>query len=246
MKVSYKDLIISPKDTRTVVVSGATQNAKIGYFNKDIASVEFKNLNVSIGQILLVNRQKYKINSIIKTNSGSNDVYELSTGPLTKSSSFIFPMLKGSKELYMYDSLFVNCFISTPKHKDCIALLYRFSGNSEFLQFESKLATFEGFITSSDPSPEYVLFIFKVPKENLEDYTHFRKGAYSKMSDKYKSDILNFHSMSHRSEIGTILYKDPKRRAQMEELLNVKLPLDAELFSIPTLDIETFDATVYI
>lgn len=246
MKVSYKDLIISPKDTRTVAISGCTDRIKPKYFDGDIASLEYPNLNVSIGQIFPVGKRKYKVNSIARRLVGSKIVYELSTGPITKSTLFVFPMLGGDKSLYMYDSLFVNCFISTSKYKNCVSLLYRFSGDTAFLKFESTLSTFDGFIESSDPSPEYVLFTFSVPSKYLKDYTHFVNGKYSKFSSAYKKQILDFHEFNKNGELAQILYKTNERKLRLEEQLGVKLPFTAELYSIIDAEEETFDPDDYI
>ena len=246
MKVSYKDLIISPKDSRTVTFSGATDAITPHYFDGEIVSLDTKTFSVSIGQVFPVGKRKYKISSISRKLIGSKLIYELSTGPLTKSTMFVLPMFKGDKSLYMYDSLFVNCFIRTVKHKKCIALLYRFSGATTFLKFEDALSKFDGFIESSDPSPEYVLFTFEVPKEYATDYDHFVNSRYSKMSPTYKSKILSFHEFSQNGDLAQILYKTNERKLRLEHQLDVKLPEGAELYSAVNLDEETFDSNDYI
>jgi len=245
MKVSYKDLIISPKDSRTLTFSGSTDTIIPRYFNEEIVSLKTKNFEVSVGQVFPVGKQKYKVNTIVRKLVGSKIIYDLSTGPLTAATMFIFPMFKGDKHLYMYDSLFVNCFIGTPKHKKCIALLYRFSGDATFLKFEQALSKFEGFIEASDPSHGYVMFTFKVPEEHLADYNHFVNGKYSKMDPRYKNKILSFHEFGQHGELAQILYKTNERKLRLEKQLGVKLSDDAELHSIIDIDKETFDPSDY-
>jgi len=246
MIVSYKDLIISPKDSRIVSFSGATDAIVPHYFGGEIVSLDTKTFSVAIGQVFPVGKRKYKISRITRKVIGSKLIYELSTGALTKSTMFILPMFKGDKSLYMYDSLFVNCFIRTSKHKRCIALLYRFSGDTTFLKFEAALAKFEGFIESYDPSPEYVLFTFEVPKEHAADYEHFVNSNYSKMSPTYKDKILDFHEFRQDGELAQILYKTNERKLRLEQQLDVKLPRGAELYDSVLIEEETFDANDYI
>tara|TARA_R110002051_G_scaffold322049_1_gene411471 strand:- start:61 stop:501 length:441 start_codon:yes stop_codon:yes gene_type:complete len=146
----------------------------------------------------------------------------------------------------MYDSLFVNCFIGTEKHKNKIVLLYRFSGDALFLKFEKALKQFRGFIDCYDPSPYFVSFVFKVPEQHKEDYVHFLNGRYSELSHDYKDKLLDFHDFDIDGELAQILYKAPKRRLRLENTLDINLNDNSELYSILNEKDETFDPKVYI
>ena len=65
------------------------------------------------------------------------------------------------------------------------------------------------------------------------------------MSENYKYKILSFHGVSEESSIGQILFKDPSRKIELEELLDLNLPENAELYSIPNMDQEIYDPDQY-
>ena len=246
MKVKHKDLITSIKDSRTFVISGATDTITPHYFNGEIVSLKTENYNIVIGQKFAVGRRNYKINIITKKIVNSTITYELSSGKLTKSSLFIFPMLDGNRNLYMFDSLFVNCFIGTEEYKNHIVLLYRFSGDSTFLKFEEALLKFRGFVKTYDPSPEYVIFIFKIPSTQEKNYNCIINGKYSKVDILYKNKILEFHNFTTEGDLAQILFKSKNRKKRLEQQLEIELPKHAELHSIMDLEAETFNPDIYI
>ena len=145
----------------------------------------------------------------------------------------------------MWDSLFVNAFIATEDEEDCIAILYRFSGEPAFTKFESALCSFRNFRKRVDTDPYHVLFVFDVPDDAKGSYNAYKDGRYSEIDDIWKLRILEFHDFDIDGHTGKILFQAPSLRTQLEEELDVKLPADAELHSKPNPDIEIFDGEYY-
>tara|TARA_R100000458_G_C8089610_1_gene120887 strand:- start:76 stop:513 length:438 start_codon:yes stop_codon:yes gene_type:complete len=139
----------------------------------------------------------------------------------------------------------MNCFIATEQDTFCIALLYRWSADPLFIQFEKTLSEFPNFRKTYDPDTQTVMFVFDIPAEREADYTQFLKGGYSRLTTGYKQQVLDFHGLKRHSEIGQILYKDAKRRERLNFKLGVRLDNNAELLSIINFEEETFNPEIY-
>ena len=139
----------------------------------------------------------------------------------------------------------MNCFISTGTGNYCIALLFRWSGDPLFLKFETELSKKKSFIRMYDPSTNTVMFVFDIEPKYAQDYNSFIKGDYSKLSNTYKRQILDFHGTGKHSEIGQILYKAPERRKKLSTMLGVPLNDSSELLSVINEENETFDEEFY-
>ena len=246
MKVKSKEAIYVPKNARTFSIMPGALGASPTFIDKKIVSLDLGNYTIYLGDTIKVKDKPYKVNSIVKTIVGKRIVYNVSSADLTKSSMFVFPMLGGTRRLFMYDSLFVNCFIGTEKYKNKIVLLYRFSGDTLFLKFEKALRQFRGFIDCYDPSPYFVLFVFKVPEKHKENYVHFLNGRYSELEPDYKDKLLDFHGFDIDGELAQILYKSSKRRERLEDSLDIVLDDNAELYSIMNEEDEIFNPKIYI
>ena len=163
----------------------------------------------------------------------------------TKSSTFVMPMLPGTRKLYFWSTFFVNCFIATPEDKDCIALLFRWSADTRYIKFEKILKEVKYFKRRYDPSPNYVMFVFDIPKGFRREYRAFMLGKYSKFTREYKLDILDFHNADINDEVGQIIFKSDKRRELLEKRLNADLPEESELLSIIDIEAETYNPDIY-
>ena len=210
-----------------------------------ITSVSFNDpeLTISVGDTQMFRKMPFKVNIIDKTSSTK---CELKVAPRTKSSVFIMPMLSGSKELYFYNTLFLNCFIATEDHPNSIILLYRFSGSALFLKFEQALKKFTTFKDMIDPSPHHVMFVFDIPTKYKDDYNKFILGKYSHFSPELKAAIFKFHKTDMHSSLGQILYKSEKRRLRLSQNLGMEIPPDMELFDIPDAEDEIYNPKIYI
>ena len=247
MAVKCNQLIYSPINSLVFRIAGSTEMLTPNKKDGIIHSLEGgpDNINFSLGLTIKIKGRKYKVNIIEEIITKKMIYYNLSIAKRTKSSIFIMPMLSGNRRLFFWDKLFMNCFVATPEKDNCIALLYRWSPDPLFIKFEKALSKFKYFKKRYDPSPDYVMFVFDVPKEHIKNYDNFINGKYSKLSREYKIDILDFHELEADGEVGQILFKSPKRKKIMEEKLGATLENNSELLSIITRNNETFDFEPY-
>ena len=103
----------------------------------------------------------------------------------------------------------------------------RFVTIMRFLIFK-RFMTFMKFMSCM----EFIMFLFDVPKRHTTNYKKFINGEYSKLTARYKEDILKFHGLDITSQLGQIIFKSEKRKLMLENTLNIKLDDDAELYSI--------------
>ena len=247
MAVKCEQLIYSPVNALTFQITGGTKVLTPHTVNNEIVSLESPDgVIFSIGDTPTIKHFKYKINYIDRKVVNNIVSYHLTMARRTKASTFVMPMLGGTRRLFFWSRLFLNCFIKTEEDGYCIALLYRWSGDPLFLKFEKALAQFRDFSRVTDPSANTVLFVFTIPNRVKEDFAKFKRGKYSKFSEEYKLDILRFHNVNDDSEIAQILWQDDKRRKDMEEKLGCTLDPDSELLSIIDEDNETFNIEDYV
>lgn len=245
MGVKCNDLTYTIVNALTIRVGGGTKTLTAHKVNGVIHSLESPEGGVcfSLGLTIEIRKLKYKINIIEEKFIGGILVYELSIAKRTKSFTYLFPMLGPGKELFMIERL-VNVFIKTQKNDDCIALLYRFSGDPLFLQLEKAFKQFSYFREVEDIDPYHVLFVFNVPKKYRNIYNQFVNGEYSKFPQIYKLHILDFFNLDKHSQVCQILFRTEKRRKLLEKVLNATLPPESELYSIID-ERETYDPKIY-
>ena len=247
MAVKCKQLIYNPINALTFRITGGTKVVVPHSIGKTIQSLEASNKTIfELDEVVTVQHLKYKINYINKKYNKGVLYYDLSMAKKTKSSTFIMPMLGGTRRLFFWTRLFLNCFIKTEKEGYCISLLYRQSEDPLFLKFENAVSQFKDFKRVYSPTENTIMFIFDIPKKFKRNFKHFLNGAYSKFSALYKVDLMRFHDQSVDSELGQILYKDPSRREKMEDRLGVILEDDTELLSIVNIENEIFKIEQYV
>ena len=250
--VRCPDLQFTPINGRTVRLTGnlskcvtkKVQDVIIG-LDCELADCSFE---IKIGGTIRARpKSPYRINMITPCSGERGNIvcYDLSVDRLTDSSIFVLPFMGMNRKLMMWDTLFVNAFIGTPDDDECIAILYRYSGEPIFTKFESALCSFRNFKIRIDPDPYHVLFVFDVPEEAKSSYTAFVDGRFSEIEDDWKLRILEFHGFDFDGHTGKILFKDPGLKARIEKQLDVTLPADAELHSKPSTHLEVFDPGFY-
>jgi len=250
--VRCPDIQFTPINGRTVRLTGDLSKCVTKKVDDVITGIdcEFNDckIEITLGSTIRPRpKSPYRINHITACLGPHNGTvcYDLSVERLTDSSIFLFPMMGGNRKLMLWDSLFVNAFMEVPDFPECVALLYRYSGDTLFTKFESALCSFRNFKVRKDPDPHHVLFVFGVPEEAKTSYTAFRDGRYSEIEDDWKLRILEFHGFDFDGHTGKILFKDPGLKSHIENKLDVHLPDDAELHSKPSLDLEVFRPELY-
>lgn len=149
-----------------------------------------------------------------------------------KSCWFILPMIADYRE----DLFNVRgCFIGDkdhPEYDNNIFLLLREEDSKEFKDFIKFLKKLDIYIKSYKPDRFHLMLIFEVLEKYQYEYDTFKQSKYSRFSPVYKEQVVNFYSRSNnKNELICILYKDEKRRKQIENRIGQELLADAELAS---------------
>ena len=158
--------------------------------------------------------------------------------------TYIFPMLGQNKNQFKNVK---SCFIGDeekPQFNKHIFLLHNFSGDIEYSRYEKFLIKHPQFIEQYSPDSETDMFVFSVPDMMIEDYEKILNSKYSRISQRYKQHIIQFHS----PYIGNIkdkaffkvLYRHKDLRIKIESDLKVKLTSENEVSSLMDLNKEIF------
>ncbi len=247
MGIKCKEVIFNPQAPLYFIISGGTLSIEPQYEKDKIVSLAMPdNYFITVGDKIKIKDEPYKVNIINKVLDGDTVTYHLKTAERTKSSIFILPMLSGNKHLFLYDTHLVNAFIKYNNIEDHLILLYRWSPDPLFAKFDLALRKFPTFIKAFDPDPQHIVFIFSIPKEQLENFELFKQGKYSELEDNFKLKILDFHKMGVDSTLSKILFKSYERKMELEKKLDAELPEDSELLSIINLKTETLDLNYYL
>jgi len=167
---------------------------------------------------------------------------------VTKSLSYILPMLGDSfYDFGAVNSVFVGD-VDKPKLKNHIFILYKYDGSKYFAQFESKLRDHELYETYYDPTPNHVMFVFRVPDKWQYEYDLFKEsspGCFKGFSVKYKNHIMKFFPKDSFDvdKIKKILWSHESLYKELEEKLGVPVPRTGDNTSVPDMKIEIFDKT---
>ena len=241
-----RNTVVSIKDPLSVSVTNTLEVEAEKAAGGEIVSIDIPGLTkIKVGDKISSRKLPYRINKIESRNIMGLPVYDLMIASRTKASLFVLPMLPGNRNTYYYDKFLLNCFVGTKDVSNVIAVLFRFSGLKMFTSLEQSMQRLKCYMKTEDPTKSTVLYLFEVPKYYQEDFNKFLEGRYSEMTEDYKLKILDFHGVDFDSSIGHILFKDEARKQELEELLDIDLPEDAELYSIPNMDQEIYDPDVY-
>lgn len=182
---------------------------------------------------------KFKVNHISLLSNGK---YLLIESKRNISSRFLTPVIELSKDECLYDTYHVNTYFKVGKnvsclYKDCIYLLYKFSSNDVFLEFEKKIRKHHLFVNIIDPTPEHVLVVMKIPECYIVDTQLIIEGKYSQTSKAYQRKVIKFHSDADEY-LSSIFNKSEHRRLEMSKNLGYEIPRESELFDKPNLNKE--------
>lgn len=170
----------------------------------------------------------------------------------TKSWWFLTPVLELDQYNLNYKYL-LNVYLGHeefPEYKNVVMFHYDFAiPGGAFAKLERNLKSLPNYITIIDPDTYTCLFVFSIPTKWYDDYLLFINGAYSKLSDRYKTLLLNFYKMSGSyslaNEVEKILSRSKERKQTIESDLDVKLPENAEVASIIDWEKEIYNFKQY-
>ena len=246
MDVTCQKLQFTPIDGRTVRLTGDFSECEVDKDNGKIVALRFDGYAIEANSTISVKNSRFKVNKIITdVLDGSAPYYDLMTADLTTASTFVMPFMGGNRRLFMWNRLFVNAFVGTDEDEDCIALLYRYSSQPEFLKFENTLEAFRHFRVRREPDPYHTIFVFNVPDKARTSYAAFLRGRYSEIDDEWKLRIIEFHDFHIDGHTGRVLFQSPWLKAKIESELDVELDDDAELLSRPDMKREIYSREYY-
>lgn len=122
-----------------------------------------------------------------------------------------------------YKSSIVNAFIGDddyPKLDSHLFVLYRFSGDRKFIEFEDDLEENPLYVMSYDPEKEFVMKVFKIPENFKKDLDTFKNSKYSELTLDLKTKIVAFHNLSPEHPLIDVLYKREAAFKRLEAELN--------------------------
>lgn len=228
-----------PVDGRRVIIQSDDTPCEIIRNNKnEIIKVEFINdKTIKIGYDLLIkywdNECVYSIREIEQINDKQFLLY---ASKITKTSVYVLPMLFQTRVNAGWKYL-INAYIIN-ENKYTIGLLYRFAHTPEYKKIEVSVVNSDNFLGMREYDSFSTLFLLRVPPSFRDDFDQFLIGRYSKMSSKAKSKIKTFHRLSSDSITYQVLVKHKKLREKLEKELDVKIPSNQELGSIPLMEEE--------
>lgn len=152
-----------------------------------------------------------------------------------KSCFFILPLL--GYPSYWYYGL-VNCYLRDELNKSSL-------GNKIFINltnYDNKVLNIVEFNQFYQLEDKTYMYVFDIPNRFKEDYNLFCTGKYSYMTEEAKKLICKLSGIKpvQESVVYKVLYKTSDQRNKIEDLIGERLPLDAEVFSLPDLDKETY------
>lgn len=152
-----------------------------------------------------------------------------------KSCFFVLPLL--GQPSYWYYGL-INCYlkdkINKPRLKDKLFINLR--------NYDNKVLNIVYFNQFYQLEDKTYMYVFDIPDEYKEDYNKFKEGQYSHMSGNAKNLICKLSGIKPvmESVVYKVLYKTADQKLKIENLIGERLSDTAEVFSIPSIERETY------
>jgi hypothetical protein len=235
-----------PISSSVVRITGDTEDITPHYKHGELVSLESEGTTlIKLCETFKIKTLSYKINIIERGVDENRIYYDLLVSHKTKASMFILPMLGGYDEMFFFHTLLINTFIGDGTYSNRIILLYRKSRTKKFQEFRTILEDSKHFEDVYEPFKGHICFVFRVPRRHINDYKWFLKGKYSKFTDIYKLEILEFHDFDIDDTIGQVLFKSKLLREQLEYELDAAIPKESELYDIMNKEEEIFNKNYY-
>jgi len=245
ISLGNKYLEIEYGNPRFLLIKGTDEKIERIENDKIVELKYTSNYNIALNNILYLTDNDYfkirKIEKDIKLNK-----YFLISHELTKSSTFILPLLFNNNEV-CWDSSFCNCYIGnaiTGEVEDGIYLLHRYYNDISYHSMIEKYSNSELLKEEINIDKYHTLFKFDIPKEFNNDYKLLIQSKYSRISEYAKEKILNFNYKGVQSErfkdLTDILTRGEALRKKLETKFNCKIENSWELHDKFNIDNEMF------
>lgn len=153
----------------------------------------------------------------------------------------MLPLCGGKVEDFKY---LKGCFIADDTHREIsekIFLLY----NDEYSLFQYQdewLQQLNLFNDKYQVADHFYMYVMNLPIGYESNYHKFINGKYSLFDEEYKRHILKFQSTYNDIDlVKKILHRSERLYRDWEEHLDVIIPRDQEIGSIPDMEKETFN-----
>ena len=156
----------------------------------------------------------------------------------TKTGMFLLPVLQKSPEQLKISTYYVNTYLDHTHEYLC--LMYRFTGTPTYKTFEKYMVTDPLCVSHLEHGKYHVIYIFKIPSGFKKDVLSFVEGKYSKFSKALKGRIQKFYGRENSRPMMDVINRSKDLKRNIEDYLEVKLPVNSELASKPDSNIEIY------
>lgn len=144
-----------------------------------------------------------------------------------KSFTYVLPMLDWWNNDFLINGQLRGVFIGDRTHdilNNHIFLLYRYSADRWFVGYEEELKDCDYYVTHYEPDKRHTMFVYDVPQYHQSDYDMFKLSKYSKLTEDYKKQIVEFHGKDKCRKVIAVMYKHESMFLEWEKQLNEGLP----------------------
>jgi len=161
---------------------------------------------------------------------------------INKSKSYMLPLFSEYIKLDFIKAIYNTYLFLEGKENKCFVIQYKKLNTEEFNDYINSLLQNE--YIEDIREDDYINVIIKVPETLEQDYNNFISGDFSKITKK--ESIVNFLMNNYGSaqfktieRIKQVLYKSKALKDELEYSLDIILPEECELSSIPNRQSET-------
>ena len=224
---------------RTAVVSSPATFIDEVIDDREYKLISYEgNVDFKIDQILNFNigglNSKFDIKQIKKNTQRGK--YYLHSSIRNINSYFILPLLGYKDRWFGWYNFLLNTYL-TEDFKEII-LVVRFFPGKFYIEFEEKLKSHPKYLGFIDPSTWSIGYRFYIGDLD-EDIKYFIEGKYSKISKNSKDKIISFFlDKELKDTLIEVLNKSNKRKSDLENSLQTKIPSEIDLLSKPIIENE--------
>lgn len=161
---------------------------------------------------------------------------------INKSKSYILPLFSEYIELGFIRDVYNTYLFLEGKENKYFVIQYKKLDTEEFKNYLEVLNQNE--LVEEIVENDYINVILRIPDSLREEYDYFVSGNFSKIAKK--KHIIQFLQKNYGSSqfpiierIKQVLYKDRALKEELEYSLDITLPEECELSSIPSKQSET-------
>ena len=217
-------LLELPEDTHYMEKKENTENYEITSIEIDPGSL---NRVYTVGEEFTVGKNLFKLNKIkyIGRTDRNNVAYELLYSVMNNSMYFLAPLLFSTQEESLVRYM-VNTFLIYKGEFEemTLYLLYRHIPEKRESLLFNKLVEPSSPLTVVEhliPDEYHTILKVKLHDSYREVYDLIMEGSYSKLHERTKEKILDFHRAKPDSALYKALYRDPVFQKRLEENLEL-------------------------